>query len=145
MTDKNLASLPPIELIGMLNISRARFSRSKDNHERVRLFEQQIEIVRAMRTIQDALQYQIDQLGNSEKRPLRRSFFWDSGGKHAKKFFEQVLDKTESRHYNFLPINGLFVIKFRLWRACASRETCNRFQIENQIQIQFSNLKSFSD
>ena len=60
-------------------------------------------------------------------------------------FSEKVLDKTESRHYNFLPINGLFVIKFRLWRACASRETCNRFQIENQIQIQFSNLKSFSD
>lgn len=68
MTDKNLASLPPIELIGMLNISRARFSRSKDNHERARLFEQQIEIVRAMRTIQDALQYQIDQLSYSEKK-----------------------------------------------------------------------------
>ena len=24
-------------------------------------------------------------------------------------FFEKVLDKTESRYYNFLPINGLFV------------------------------------
>lgn len=48
MTDKNLASLPPIELIGMLNISRARFARSKDNNERARLFEQQIEIVRAL-------------------------------------------------------------------------------------------------
>lgn len=48
MTDKNLASLSPIELIGMLNISRARFARSKDNNERARLFEQQIEIVRAV-------------------------------------------------------------------------------------------------
>jgi hypothetical protein len=46
-TDQNLASLPPIELIGMLNISRARLARSKDNNERARLFEQQIEIVRA--------------------------------------------------------------------------------------------------
>ena len=68
MTDKNLASLSPIELIGMLNISRARLARSKDNNERARLFKQQIEIVRAMRTIQDALQYQIDQLNNSGEK-----------------------------------------------------------------------------
>ena len=89
MTDHNLASLPPIELIGMLNISRARFARSKDNNERARLFEQQIEIVRAMRTIQDALQYQIDQLNNSGEKTAQAVFFWDSGGKCAKKFFEK--------------------------------------------------------
>lgn len=48
MTVQNLASLPPIELIGMLNISRARLARSKDNNERAELFNQQIEIVRAI-------------------------------------------------------------------------------------------------
>lgn len=89
MTDHNLASLPPIELIGMLNISRARFARSKDNNERARLFEQQIEIVRAMRTIQDALQYQIDQLNSSGEKTAQAVFFWDLGGKYAKKFFKK--------------------------------------------------------
>lgn len=62
MTDHNLASLPPIELIGMLNISRARFARSKDNNERARLFEQQIEIVRAIasRLVNDLERYDCD-------------------------------------------------------------------------------------
>lgn len=49
-----------------------------------------------------------------------------------KNFFEKVLDKTESWHYNFLPINGLFVIKFHVKHAIVFRLKI-RFRFNFQI------------
>lgn len=60
MTDKNLASLPPIELIGMLNIEQANYINAKSDSERAIIQKQKYEILDAMRTIQDALQRQIE-------------------------------------------------------------------------------------
>ena len=60
MTDKNLASLPPIELIGMLNIAQANYLNAKSDNERAIIQKQKYEILDAMRTIQDALQRQIE-------------------------------------------------------------------------------------
>lgn len=60
MTDKNLASLPPIELIGMLNIAQANYLNAKSDREREIIQKQKYEILDAMRTIQDALQRQIE-------------------------------------------------------------------------------------
>ena len=70
MTDKNLASLPTLDLLGMLYSAQANYANAKSDREReiVKKQKQQIEIVRAMRTIQDALQYQIDQLNNSGEK-----------------------------------------------------------------------------
>ena len=60
MTDKNLASLAPIELIGMLNIAQAKYLNAKSDSERAIIQKQKYEILDAMRTIQDALQRQIE-------------------------------------------------------------------------------------
>ena len=60
MTDKNLASLPPIELIGMLNIAQANYLNAKSDREREIIQKQKYEILDAMRIIQDALQRQIE-------------------------------------------------------------------------------------
>lgn len=60
MTDKNLASLPPIELIGMLNIAQANYLNAKSDREREIIQKQKYEILDAMRTIQDAFQRQIE-------------------------------------------------------------------------------------
>lgn len=60
MADKNLASLPPIELIGMLNIAQANYLNAKSDREREIIQKQKYEILDAMRTIQDALQRQIE-------------------------------------------------------------------------------------
>ena len=60
MTDQNLASLPPIELIGMLNIAQANYLNAKSDREREIIQKQKYEILDAMRTIQDALQRQIE-------------------------------------------------------------------------------------
>lgn len=60
MTDKNLASLAPIELIGMLNIAQANYLNAKSDREREIIQKQKYEILDAMRTIQDALQRQIE-------------------------------------------------------------------------------------
>lgn len=60
MTDQNLASLPPIELIGMLNIAQANYLNAKSDNERAIIQKQKYEILDAMRTIQDALQRQIE-------------------------------------------------------------------------------------
>ena len=60
MTDHNLASLPPIELIGMLNIAQANYLNAKSDREREIIQKQKYEILDAMRTIQDALQRQIE-------------------------------------------------------------------------------------
>ena len=60
MTDQNLASLPPIELIGMLNIAQANYLNAKSEREREIIQKQKYEILDAMRTIQDALQRQIE-------------------------------------------------------------------------------------
>ena len=107
MTDKNLASLSPIELIGMLNISRARLARSKDNNERARLFEQQIEIVRAMRTIQDALQYQIDQLNNSGEKTAQAVFFFGTRAANTPQtFLKKVLALDSMFNYTIVVTQG---------------------------------------
>ena len=60
MTNQNLASLPPIELIGMLNIAQAHYLNAKSDSEREIIQKQKYEILDAMRTIQDALQRQIE-------------------------------------------------------------------------------------
>lgn len=60
MTDKNLASLASIELIGMLNIAQANYLNAKSDREREIIQKQKYEILDAMRTIQDALQRQIE-------------------------------------------------------------------------------------
>ena len=60
MTDQNLASLPPIELIGILNIAQANYLNAKSDSERAIIQKQKYEILDAMRTIQDALQRQIE-------------------------------------------------------------------------------------
>lgn len=50
MTDQNLASLPPIELIGMLNIAQANYLNAKSDNEREIIQKQKYEILDAMRT-----------------------------------------------------------------------------------------------
>lgn len=63
--------------------------------------------------------------------------FWDLCRKCDKKFLKKVLDKTESRWYNFLPINGLFVIKFHVSRDARVRQRRNIFRFKIRFKIRF--------
>ena len=61
MTDKNLASLPPLELIGMLHVAQAHYFTAKNDREREIIQKQKDEILAAMQTIADVLNQQIEQ------------------------------------------------------------------------------------
>lgn len=61
MTDKNLATLAPLDLIGMLHSAQANYFNAQSNHERKIIQKQKSEILAAMQTIADVLNQQIEQ------------------------------------------------------------------------------------
>lgn len=61
MTDKNLASLAPLDLIHMLHVAQAHYFTAKNDHEREIIQKQKDEILAAMQTIADVLNQQIEQ------------------------------------------------------------------------------------
>lgn len=61
MTDPNLASLPALDLLGMLYSAQANYSNAKSDREREIVQKQKDEILAAMRTIADVLNQQIEQ------------------------------------------------------------------------------------
>lgn len=61
MTDKNLASLAPLDLIHMLHVAQAHYFTAKNDHEREIIQKQKDEVLAAMQTIADVLNQQIEQ------------------------------------------------------------------------------------
>ena len=53
MTDKNLASLAPLDLIHMLHVAQAHYFTAKNDHEREIIQKQKDEVLAAMQTIAD--------------------------------------------------------------------------------------------
>ena len=61
MTDKNLASLAPLDLIHMLHVAQAHYFIAKNDSEREIIQKQKDEVLAAMQTIADVLNQQIEQ------------------------------------------------------------------------------------
>lgn len=61
MTDKNLASLAPLDLIRMLHVAQAHYFTAKNDHEREIVQKQKDEILEALTTIRNIIDQNIEQ------------------------------------------------------------------------------------
>ena len=61
MTDHNLASLPTIDLLGMLYSAQANYANAKSDREREIVQEQKDEILEALTTIRNIIDQNIEQ------------------------------------------------------------------------------------
>lgn len=61
MTDKNLASLPTLDLLGMLYSAQANYANAKSDREREIVQKQKDEILEALTTIRNIIDQNIEQ------------------------------------------------------------------------------------
>lgn len=61
MTDHNLASLPTLDLLGMLYSAQANYANAKSDHEREIVQKQKDEILEALTTIRNIIDQNIEQ------------------------------------------------------------------------------------
>ena len=61
MTDKNLASLPTLDLLGMLYSAQANYANAKSDSEREIVKKQKDEILEALTTIRNIIDQNIEQ------------------------------------------------------------------------------------
>lgn len=61
MTDHNLASLPTLDLLGMLYSAQANYANAKSNREREIVQKQKDEILEALTTIRNIIDQNIEQ------------------------------------------------------------------------------------
>ena len=61
MTDHNLASLPTIDLLGMLYSAQANYANAKSDRERETVQKQKDEILEALTTIRNIIDQNIEQ------------------------------------------------------------------------------------
>lgn len=61
MTDKNLASLPTLDLLGMLYSAQANYANAKSDREREIIQKQKDEILEALTTIRNVIDQNIEQ------------------------------------------------------------------------------------
>lgn len=61
MTDKNLASLPTLDLLGMLYSAQANYANAKSDREREIVQKQKDEILEAFTTIRNIIDQNIEQ------------------------------------------------------------------------------------
>ena len=61
MTDKNLASLPTLDLLGMLYSAQANYANAKSDREREIVKKQKDEILEALTTIRNIIDQNIEQ------------------------------------------------------------------------------------
>lgn len=61
MTDKNLASLPTLDLLGMLYSAQANYANAQSDREREIVQKQKDEILEALTTIRNIIDQNIEQ------------------------------------------------------------------------------------
>lgn len=61
MTDRNLASLPTLDLLGMLYSAQANYANAKSDREREIVQKQKDEILEALTTIRNIIDQNIEQ------------------------------------------------------------------------------------
>jgi hypothetical protein len=61
MIDKNLASLPTLDLLGMLYSAQANYANAKSDREREIIQKQKDEILEALTTIRNVIDQNIEQ------------------------------------------------------------------------------------
>lgn len=61
MTDKNLASLPTLDLLGMLYSAQANYANAKSDREREIVQKQKDEVLEALTTIRNIIDQNIEQ------------------------------------------------------------------------------------
>lgn len=61
MTDKNLASLPTLDLLGMLYSAQANYANAKNDREREIVQKQKDEILEALTTIRNIIDQNTEQ------------------------------------------------------------------------------------